>query len=64
MNLQEQDTLFSSLDCAIETLERNRLPDPRFVAAFDHVKQARAMLVRVMRESAAGSPPADLRAAA
>lgn len=64
MNLQEQDALFSSLDCAIETLERNRMPDPRFVAAFDHVKQARAMLVRVVREAAANTPAGEVRAAA
>jgi hypothetical protein len=45
---QDHTTLFASLDEAIDTLQRNRTPDPAFIAAFDTLKQARAMLARAL----------------
>ena len=44
MNDHDYNSLLSSLNDAVEILHRNRTPDPRFIAAFDTLKQARAMI--------------------
>lgn len=44
MNTADYHSLLSSLNDAVEILHRNRTPDPRFIAAFDTLKQARAMI--------------------
>lgn len=48
MSQQAYDSLLNSLNSAIETLDRNRTPDPAMIAAFDTLKQARAMIVRAL----------------
>lgn len=49
MNEHDYNSLLSSLNDAIDILHRNRTPDPRFVAAFDTLKQARAMIEATVR---------------
>ncbi len=48
MNEHAYNFLLSSLNDAIEIMDRNRTPDPALVAAFDTLKQARAMVVRAV----------------
>ena len=62
---QDYSSLFASLDSAIEIVERNRTPAPGFVAAFDTLKQARAMLAAVLsNQRVTQLVPEDERAAA
>lgn len=58
MNANDQHSIFASLSRAIEILDRNRTPDPDFIAAYDTLKQSRAMLARVL---AASAGPVSLR---
>lgn len=44
MNDHDYNSLFAALNEAVEILHRNRRPDPAFVAAYDTLKQSRAML--------------------
>lgn len=48
MNEHDYNSLLSSLNHAVDILYRNRTPDPRFVAAFDTLKQARAMIEKTV----------------
>lgn len=48
MNDHDYNSLFSSLNQAVEILARNRTSDPAFIAAYDTLKQSRAMLVKVL----------------
>lgn len=48
MNDHDYHSLFASLNQAVEILARNRTPDPAFIAAYDTLKQSRAMLVKVL----------------
>lgn len=48
MNDHDYNSLFASLNQAVEILARNRTPDPAFIAAYDTLKQSRAMLVKVL----------------
>ena len=48
VNEQDYHSLFASLNQAVEILARNRTPDPAFIAAYDTLKQSRAMLVKVL----------------
>jgi hypothetical protein len=59
VNDHDYNSLFAALNEAAEILHRNRTPDPAFIAAFDTLKQSRAMLEKTIR------PPAtrDLAAA-
>lgn len=50
MSEQAYQSLLSSLDQAVEILARHRTPDPAMIAAFDTLKQARAKVVRAVRE--------------
>ena len=50
MNDYDYNSLLSSLNHAVEILYRNRTPDPRFIAAFDTLKQARAMIEKSVGE--------------
>jgi hypothetical protein len=52
VNDQDYNSLFAALNEAAEILHRNRTPDPEFVAAYDTLKQARAMLETVIRPAA------------
>jgi hypothetical protein len=54
MNSSEYDSLFSSLNEAVEILARHRTSDPEFVIAMDTLKQARARIARSV------ASPADL----
>jgi hypothetical protein len=58
VNANDQHSIFSSLSRAIEILDRNRTPDPDFIAAYDTLKQSRAMLARVL---AANESSASIR---
>jgi hypothetical protein len=51
MNKHDYDSLFSSLNNAVEILNRNRTPDPRFIAAYDTLKQARAMIDKAVGDT-------------
>ena len=64
MNANDQHSIFSSLSRAIEILDRNRTPDPDFIAAYDTLKQSRAMLARVLTTTQTATSFADERAAA
>ena len=48
MNDHDYHSLFAALNAAAEILHRNRTPDPAFVAAFDTLKQSRAMLEKAV----------------
>ena len=48
MNDHDYHLLFSSLNQAVEILGRNRTADPAYIAAYDTLKQSRAMLVKVL----------------
>lgn len=48
VNDHDYNSLFSSLNDAIDILARNRTPDPAYIAAYDTLKQSRAMLVKVL----------------
>ena len=65
VNDHDHHSLFAALNEAAEILHRNRTPDPAFVAAFDTLKQARAMLEHAIRPPATSSHPGagDLAAA-
>ncbi|HUR57547.1 MAG TPA: hypothetical protein VM029_07550 [Opitutaceae bacterium] len=52
MNQQAYNSLLSALDDAVYILDRNRTPDPALIAAFDTLKQARAMVVRAVEQPA------------
>ena len=66
MNDHDYNSLLSSLNQAVEILNRNRTPDPRFIAAYDTLKQARAMIEKTVtpRRSTLATPlPFELAAA-
>jgi hypothetical protein len=48
VNLHDYNSLFAALNQAVEIMYRNRTPDPAFVAAYDTLKQSRAMLEQVV----------------
>ena len=50
MNANDYHAIFASLSRAIEILDRNRTPEPEFIAAYDTLKQSRAMLARVLND--------------
>jgi hypothetical protein len=45
VNHQDYNALLSALNDAVAILARNRSPDPTSVAAYDTLKQARAMIL-------------------
>jgi hypothetical protein len=49
VNDHDYNSLLSCLNQAVEILYRNRTPDPEFVAAYDTLKQSRAMIDKVVR---------------
>lgn len=51
MSEQAYQSLLRSLDQAVDILSRHRTPDPTMTAAFDTLKQARAKIVRAVRDS-------------
>jgi hypothetical protein len=51
VNTHDYSSLFASLSQAIEILDRNRTPDPDFIAAYDTLKQSRAMLTRALNST-------------
>lgn len=48
VNEHDYSSLFSSLNQAVEILDRNRTPDPDFIAAYDTLKQSRAMIAKAL----------------
>jgi hypothetical protein len=64
VNDHDYNSLFSALNQAVEILYRNRTPDPAYIAAFDTLKQARAMIEKVAqhREPLASEAPVELAA--
>lgn len=64
MNDHDYNALLSSLNHAVEILHRNRRPDPGFVAAFDTLKQARAMLEKNLSCAAGATVPFPVQLAA
>jgi hypothetical protein len=64
VNDQDYNSLFAALNEATEILHRNRTPDPAFVAAYDTLKQSRAMLEQIVRPASNPAPAtSDLAAA-
>jgi hypothetical protein len=65
VNANDYHSVFSALSRAIEILDRNRTPEPEFIAAYDTLKQSRAMLARVLNDPgrAATLDPRELAAA-
>jgi hypothetical protein len=55
VNENELSTLFSALNEAVDVLDHHRRPDPEFIAAFDTLKQARAMIEKVYSQPAAAA---------
>ena len=51
VNDHDYNTLFSALNQAVDILHRNRTPDPEFVAAYDTLKQSRAMIESAVKRS-------------
>jgi hypothetical protein len=51
VNDHDYTALCSALNSAVDILYRNRTPDPEFVAAFDTLKQSRAMIDSVVKRS-------------
>ena len=51
VNEHDYALLFSSLNQAVEILDRNRTPDPSFIAAYDTLKQSRAMIAKALQQS-------------
>jgi hypothetical protein len=64
VNANDQHSIFSSLSHAIEILDRNRTPDPDFIAAYDTLKQSRAMLARALAATETTASVNDERVAA
>lgn len=50
MNHHDYNSLFASLNEAVQILARNRTSDPDFIRAYDTLKQTRALLVNVLNE--------------
>lgn len=50
MKAHDHTALFQALNEATDILQRNRTPDPEFIAAFDTLKQARAMLEKTLSQ--------------
>lgn len=64
MNQNDYDSLLASLNEAVAILARIRTPDPRSVAAYDTLKQARAMVLgTIERARLQPSVTAELTAA-
>ena len=57
VNEHDYTALFTALNEAVDILDRNRLPEPAFVAAYDTLRQSRAMLAKVLQ------PAEEVRAA-
>ena len=55
MNHQDYNSLLSALNEAVAILARNRTPDPTSVAAYDTLKQARAMILTSIERPAVAS---------
>ena len=51
MSQPDYDCLLAALNDAVAILARNRTPDPSSVAAYDTLKQARAMVVATLEQS-------------
>jgi len=65
VNDHDYNSLFAALNEAAEILHRNRTPAPAFIAAFDTLKQSRAMLEKAIPPPVVSSSPGarDLAAA-
>ncbi len=53
VNSPDYSSLFSALNEAVEILARNRTADPAYIAAYDTLKQSRAMLMHVLQQAPA-----------
>lgn len=63
MSHQAYESVLSSLNAAVEIMERNRTPDPALIAAFDTLKQARAMVIRAVEHGRSPLPAPECQAA-
>lgn len=64
MNHHDYSSLVASLNHAVDLLNRHRTPDPRFIAAYDTLKQARAMIEKTVGANAPVSTPLEFELAA
>jgi hypothetical protein len=67
VNNQDYNTLLSSLNNAVDILATHRTSDPAMIAAFDTLKQARAMVRQLVEKDRPAcvpyQPPGELAAA-
>jgi hypothetical protein len=54
VNDHDYNSLFAALNEAVDILHRNRTPDAAFVAAYDTLKQSRAMIEKAVQPPAGG----------
>ena len=64
VNSHDYNSLFAALNQAVEILYRNRSPDPAFVAAYDTLKQSRAMIEQAVKCPVSEAPAAAVELAA
>jgi hypothetical protein len=64
VNSHDYNSLFAALNQAVEILYRNRTPDPAFVAAYDTLKQSRAMIEQAVTCAVSEAPAAAVELAA
>ena len=64
MKAHDYQNLISALNQAVDILDRNRTPDPRFIAAYDTLKVARAKIERTVASAPADTVPFSLELAA
>jgi hypothetical protein len=64
VNDHDYNSLFSALNQAVEILNRNRTPDPAFIAAYDTLKQSRAMIEQAVIRPAVGESSGKVERAA
>ena len=56
MNEHDYHSLIASLNEAVDILHRNRRPDPEFIAAYDTLKQSRAMIEKICHGHTVAAP--------
>jgi len=64
VNEHDYSLLISSLNQAVGILDRNRTPDPAFIAAYDTLKQSRAMILKAVGRAQGTQPGTEVVAAA
>lgn len=64
VNTSDYNALLSSLNNAVAILDRHRTPEPDFIAAYDTLKQSRAMIMKIVTQLQPAPSVVELAAAA